>query len=156
MRNKDERIPQNGIENYAREKGTENQGEKKEDGNMKKLMLIVMMLFLSGYAVAQEAVVLIGASEGADGYMLYYSAESETTWSYNTGLNLEVPISVLNLTPGVDYTFWAKAYNKAGESEKSEEKVYETPEYIPVEVRKTETFTVPGPVTITVIVTTSE
>ena len=81
---------------------------------MKKLFLaVVAFFFMVGMA---QAATLQWDHDGADGFIIYYTDQTNN-YNYNVvGDVRQCDTGLLNLVPGVEYTFHATAYNSSGKS----------------------------------------
>jgi len=69
--------------------------------------------------------------DGADGFIIYFT-DGTNNYNYNVvGDVRSCNMDLLNLTPGVEYTFHATAYNEAGESGPSNTVTYTHEVFVP-------------------------
>lgn len=88
----------------------------------KTLALIAGILFLTvGIACADS---LQWTHDGADGFVVYYTDQTNN-YNYNVVGDVRIcEMSLLNLIPGIEYTFHVTAYNEVAESGLSNTVVY--------------------------------
>jgi len=89
-----------------------------------KKSLLVLLILLTAYSVSAKGYMLKwNASEGADGYVVYYSsgqyADNELYQKDITNVT-EIELNDLNIAVGIEYDYYVKAYNNHGISEPSE------------------------------------
>ena len=80
---------------------------------MKVLSLIAGILFLMVGMV--QAATLQWDHDGADGFVVYYT-DGANNFNYTVGDVRTCDTNLLNLIPGVEYTFHVTAYNEVAES----------------------------------------
>lgn len=95
---------------------------------MKILGLMVGVLLMAG--VCQAATFQWDVSTNADGYIMYYTDQTNT-YNYNVGNQMTCDMALLNLVPGIEYIFHVTAYNEVGESGPSNEVIYTRESYSP-------------------------
>jgi len=83
---------------------------------MKKLIFSLLVCFFALIPALACADHFEWTHAGADGFIIYY-ADQNNSYNYNVvGDVRSCELSLLNLKPGVKYTFYATAYNESGES----------------------------------------
>ena len=85
-----------------------------KENDMKKILAILaMVLILPCIALADS---LSWTHDGADGFIVYYTDQTNN-YNYNViGDVRTCDLDLLNLAPGVEYTFHVTAYNETAES----------------------------------------
>ena len=81
---------------------------------MKKVLAILAMVLM--FCGSAQAATLQWDHAGADGFIMYYTDQTNN-YNYNVvGDVREVDLDILQVTPGVEYTYYVTAYNSSGES----------------------------------------
>ena len=95
-----------------------------EAGNMKKKIFALLVGIFTMIAVPSFADSLAWDHDGADGFVVYFTNQTDD-YNYNViGDVRECELGLLNLTPGVEYTIYVTAYNDVDESGPSNIVVY--------------------------------
>ena len=95
----------------------------------KLLMAVAIVLMFTGTAFAES---LSWTHDGADGFVIYYT-DGTNDYIYNVGNVTTCDVDLLNLTPGVEYTFYVTAWNSKGESGPSNTVTYTIEAFTPPE-----------------------
>ncbi|MDY7038525.1 MAG: fibronectin type III domain-containing protein [Thermodesulfobacteriota bacterium] len=116
---------------------------------MKRLFgAIIMGCFIFLPAVGQAAILQWDASTGATGYIVYFT-DGNASHNYNNGDQITCDISLLQLTPGIEYAFHVTAFNDVDESRPSNTVAYIPPVFQPPDDSLPDiVIVVPGPVTV--------
>jgi len=98
---------------------------------MKKILVILaMVLILPCIALADS---LSWTHDGADGFIVYYTDQTNN-YNYNViGDVRTCDLDLLNLAPGIEYTFHVTAYNETAESGTSNTVTYTIDVFSPPE-----------------------
>jgi len=102
-----------------------------KENDMKKILAILaMVLILPCIALADS---LSWTHDGADGFIVYYTDQTNN-YNYNViGDVRTCDLDLLNLAPGIEYTFHVTAYNETAESGPSNTVTYTIDVFSPPE-----------------------
>lgn len=100
---------------------------------MKKLIILLAITILAFPALLFGATIVWDAPTGGgipDGYIVYYTDQTNN-YNYDVGNVTECNVDLLNIMPGVEFTFDVTAYNDYGESDHSDSVTWIRDAFIP-------------------------
>ena len=110
---------------------------------MKKLAVLIFLIFLLITGICSADTLKWNASECATGYKIYYNDHSK-----NVGNVTQYNINDLNPVVDIEYSISVTAYNQTGESEQSNAVTYTQTAFVPDDNPQTIIYEKPQKVTI--------